>query len=268
MKKIILLFTIAGAIFLNSCSNSDSELDSDDITSDVLLKRTIETYQVNGTTRTSTTNFVYNGNKLVSSIETDGDDRTETRYTYTGDLITKEEFFENNELDETLTYEYNSDNKLIICKRTIAGFNLIIKEVYIHNSDGTISVSTYTGDTISQDQLESNGRIYFTNDEISRTDNTEVGSIRTRMITYTYDAKNNPLKNITGFSKIAFVDEDNTGQGKHNILTEVSLDQGFPETTTISFQYTYNTDDYPQMVTESLLRDDGTTEESIIQYFY
>ena len=65
MKKLLYLFS-AVALTLTSCSDED---DSTNASSEILLTRMIETFDDGSTL---TTNFLYNGNKLVEWNDSDG----------------------------------------------------------------------------------------------------------------------------------------------------------------------------------------------------
>ena len=105
MKKII-LFVSAFALLVTSCSSDDSDPEPAAPTG-TLLTKIIETYD-DGSVETS--NITYNGNKIVSMITVEYNEKT--IFTYTGDLITKEEFFVDDIIDETFVYEYDTRNNL------------------------------------------------------------------------------------------------------------------------------------------------------------
>lgn len=109
MKKLLYLFS-ALALTLTSCSSED---DSNNNSSDVtLIKKIILTSddEEDDSYWNNTIIFTYNGTKLVESRE---DDNYKTVYTYTGDLITKIEYFDGTVLDEYDLFSYNSSGKLI-----------------------------------------------------------------------------------------------------------------------------------------------------------
>ena len=105
MKKLLYFFTFL-MVLLSSCTS-----DNDDSSSLVLLTRYVETLEDGST---FTMNFNYNGNKLLGST---GDFNSSTTVTYTGNLITKIEYFRAGTLTQENIYEYNSNDKLINSKR-------------------------------------------------------------------------------------------------------------------------------------------------------
>ena len=122
MKKLFYLFS-AIALTLTSCSSEDDSNNA----SGTLLTKIIETYD-DGTVETI--RFEYNGNKITRQYS-DLDDRDETIYTYTGDLITKEEYFFDDGIDsfeEVIIYEYDSNNRLIKSIRTDESADSAIKQ--------------------------------------------------------------------------------------------------------------------------------------------
>ncbi|WP_333599975.1 hypothetical protein [Flavobacterium sp.] len=263
MKKLFCLLGFS-ALLLTSCSSSDSSSSSTMTESDVLVQKTVEHYALDGST--VTTNYTYNGKKLVKSTDSDGyhDD-----YTYTGDLITKMETIDdsNGAMMQQQTFTYNSNNQLVtyVVKDFDSGDGN--RETYVYNSDGTVSITTYSGDTTTQTTLLSTGTIYFTGGLVSQvilavTDESSYNSSRT----YTYDTKNSPFKNVTGMNKISFIGGE-SGDVGHNVLTDhytssLSSSLNVDVTTT----YTYNSLNFPTTDSEIM----GTDATSIIttQYTY
>lgn len=215
--------------------------------SGILLKKTIDT-DSNGDK--ITTIYNYNGNKIVSSIDDSGE--SNIYVTYTGDLITKIEYkFPNGTVEQTDLYTYNSNGKLSSYVRIDPIMKWGNKEVYTHNSDGSISVKNYIGDDLSQTQEDGGGTVKFLNGEVSEIINTS-----SPKMTYQFDNKNNPFKNVTGMDKIAFT--AGIGDGiLHNVISE-SYDADVFTTT-----YTYNTDSYP---VTSIYTEYGL--KTTTQYFY
>lgn len=255
MKKLI-YFACFTAFALTSCSSSGDSSPATE--SDVLLKKTVETYANDGST--ITTNYTYNGKKLVRATDSDG---VYEDFTYTGDLITNIKTYDASVLMQEQFFTYNSSNKLVtyVIKDYDSGDGN--KETYTYNSDGTVSVTTYSGDTITQTTPRSTGTIHLANGDVTRVDLdvTDVSSY-TSTVTYTYDTKNSPYKNITGIDKISFIGGESSGTG-HNILTDhytSSLSSDVTTTTT----YTYNSLNFP--LTNSEI--EGTDASSVISIVY
>ncbi|CAM3404406.1 hypothetical protein FLLO111716_08515 [Flavobacterium longum] len=230
MKKI-LCFLAIGALALQSCSSSSD--DDDNASGVVLLKQTVET-DADGSTFTSTA--TYNGTK-INKVTSDGG--YVVQFTYTGDLITKVEYKLGGVLFQKETYTYNGSGQLTSYVMLELEDDYGRKENYVYNGDGTISVSYFNGDTTSQTTSDGTGVITFL-------PNGEVATITTSMgesHIYTYDNKNNPFKNVTGYGKISFTDI-----GASGIMHNVVLDQmSFGADEII---YTYNADNYPTVAVE------------------
>jgi YD repeat-containing protein len=239
MKKIICLLSLSFLI-LQSCSSDSS---SSSPTNNPLLKSETITDASDGSSYTI--NYTYNGNKLLKA--TYSDDGSYDKYYYTGDLITKIEFYDDVDfLEQKVTYTYNADNKLVSYVDLNFNSDDGIRETYTYNPDGTVTVVTYIGDTVSQTDLNATRTITFLANGEVVSDESVSGS---STLTYTYDTKNNPYKNITGMDKISgYADSENVGI-IHNVLTKVQTSGTFTYTT--NFEYTYNANDYPTTVTDS-----------------
>lgn len=242
MKKLLYLFS-AVALTLTSCSNED---DSNNSSSSVLLTKIIETFEDNSTL---TTEFRYSGTKLTRITDDDG----RFDFTYTNDLITEVKYYESNTLLQTETYQYDSSGRVttyVIIDNIDTDWGS--KETYTYNTNGTVSVNYYSGDASSQTNLDRTGTITFLNGEIN-----QISFSDGKIITYSYDNKNNPFKNVTGYDKINFCNQEGNGV-LHNIIQEddsTDLDD-------ISTTYTYNSNDYPITSTETGF------EVTTAQYFY
>jgi hypothetical protein len=250
MKNFAFAFS-ALFMILTSCS-SDSSSSSN---SELLLEKEIVTDSSDGSTYTMT--YTYNGTNL-SKISYD-DDGTYDKFYYTGDLITKIEFFDDADvLEQRTTYTYNSDNKLISYVSLDYLNDDGEKEVYTYNADGTVTGVSYYGDSVTQTNLGSTRTLTFSNGEVV----SEVSTSGSNTFTYTYDTKNHPYKNIKGFDKIgAYSDSDNIGVN-HNLLTLVQNSGTF--TNTQNYSYTYNSDNYPITMSSSTM---GVVYETV-QYIY
>jgi len=254
MKKLLYAFSALALLFA-SCS-SDSDSSSDDSSSSVLPTTMVET-DFNGDVYTTT--FTYNGNKMVKTTDNEG---YYEKYFYTGDLITKVEFYNDmDELEQTELFTYNGSQQLTTFQR-LAHYNETgSKEIYTYTMSG-VSVSFYEGDLISQTNATGTGTISFSNGEISEI-TTNFGSSTTR--TFTYDSKNNPFKNILGMDKISISSADVSLQGtgvNYNVLTDVQTDDIEERSTTYS--YTYNANNYPLTCNET----DSVLGNSSFQFIY
>jgi hypothetical protein len=245
MKKILCLFG-ALTLLLTSCSSDDNE--SNDNTDAVLLKKTIIT-DSEGDAVTSI--YTYDGNKIVSIVDDSGD--VNEYYTYTGNLITKLEYrFPDGSIDQVNTYTYNAEGKLVTFVRTQT--NYVHKEVFTYNADGTVTAESYSGDSESELMEGTVNTIKFVNGEVSEIISPDASN---EEHVYTYDTKNNPMKNVIGMDKIAFIDGEGNGV-KFNILTDTSEDELWTNST-----FTYNDNGYPTKEVDT-----GTDSLGNTEFFY
>ena len=255
MKKLLYLFS-AIALTLASCSSEDDSNNS----SGTLLTKIIETYD-DGTVET--TDFEYNGNKIVS-VSSDLDLRDETIYTYTGDLITKEEYFFDDGIDsfeEVIDYEYDSNNRLIKSIRTDE-YGDIETDNFTYNSNGTVSFTT----TANSNTIAS-GTIYFNGNQPYKkeiTENPGTGFEVSWVEESTFDNKVSPFANVTGFSKIVIGTPKYTRgyTGIVNNSLDFSIDDNLEERST----YTYNSNNMP--ATETYIDFNNSDYNSTAQYIY
>lgn len=245
MKKILCLFG-ALTFALTSCSSDE---DSSDSSGTVLLKKTVETDSEGDKV---TTNYVYNGNKIVNITVQGSSDGI--YFTYTGDLITKMEFKYEGEVEQINEYKYDSNNRLISYVSIEPSEEYGFKESYTYETDGSISVKTYRGDDLTQTIANGTRKITFTGGEFTKIISTDSPSR-----SYTYDDKNNPMKNILGYDKISFVDGEASGI-LHNIVSEKDIDY---DEVTATYVFTYNSAGYPTKSTES---EEG--EVATVEFFY
>ena len=203
---------------------------------------------------TDTTSFSYNGNKL-DKIKYGN---TISKYFYNNDFITKIDLSDlGGTVYSSITYDYDSSGRLSQVKRTNVDIDqsMAVKSTFQYNSNGTMTVTDYTGDNFTQETISAT-HIYFigTNNEIASIQTTPVGG-STETTTYSYDTKNNPLKNVTGMNSLRLTNLGN----KFNVQSITYT--GFPNE---SYVYTYTSDSYPHTVTHII---DGV-ENSQAEYFY
>ncbi|NUY81820.1 hypothetical protein HUK80_13010 [Flavobacterium sp. MAH-1] len=242
MKKMI--FGLSALIVLFSSCGSDDGGNSTETGDGVLLKKTIE----NGPDGQFISEASYNGHKIVKITTNDGG---RIDFTYTGDDITKMAWKLDNELIEEQLYTYDASGKL--ATHTLLDYEIGwgSKEVYTYNSDNTATVQNYSGDLVSQTLEGDTYTITFANGEVSQI----VTPFET--ITYTYDNKNNPFKNVTGYGKISYIDGGASGI-MHNVTEESSSEGGGS-----TYTFTYNNNDFPATAVENW---DGDVYNT--QFFY
>lgn len=234
MKKLLYLFS-AFALVLTSCS-SNNESEQILQATPILITQMTATVVNNGNTESNTATFTYDGTKILSQNY----GNYYINYSYTGNLITKIEYFLNDVVISKELYTYNSLEKLVNYQRTeydnVNG-NYGVNVDYVYNSNGTVSYTRNTGN-LPNLIPSSTGIINFNNEGLVISIETSTGYT----YSYTYDTKNNPVKNVLGFDKLIFSDDDVSSLTK-NLVSEVQTNSFGIFTT--NFNHTYNSNDYP-----------------------
>jgi hypothetical protein len=233
MKKIALLVS-AFALLVTSCTSSDDSPPNE--TGDMLPRTITDVSPLDGTL---TSQYVYNGNKIVSSTDSDG---VVEQYTYTGDRITRIKYYTGTFLEQQDNYTYDGQGRITSYQRIDPDDSLGNLETFTYNSNGTVSTSKFIGDDVTQDIPSGTGIIYFTNGEATKIELFD-GPDLLSTYNFTYDTKNSPFKNITGFNALSYV-EDDAGGMIHNVLTADY------DGTDYTYDMTYNANNYPTTVIE------------------
>jgi hypothetical protein len=259
MKKLIFAASLVGFFFVSCSDSGDDNTYTPPATGNLLVK-TIET-DSEGTSVTGT--YTYNGNKWAALTYTDG---THSTVNYTGDLITSIVYYDqDNQVEETDTFEYNAEGKLIAYYEDgTADFEIHNKFLYTYNTDGTIAVEHYNssdGDTyvFLHDGVISDSKV---TENVAAFDATPA---HVAWDDFTYDDKNSPYLMITGFGKIIYAGDSDSKNFANNQTSQThknTLGLVQPFSTTL---YTYNTANYPVTSVETEIDSD---EDYTVEYFY
>ncbi|RYD91194.1 MAG: hypothetical protein EOP54_22825 [Sphingobacteriales bacterium] len=251
MKKLFITAAIA-LFMLSSCSDDDATTTT--TTGSVLPTKVVTNYDDGEGDITQ--NITYNGNKVLKIISSDG---AYQQFTYTGDNITAIKTYATGttEVLEEELFTYNSSNQLTqYIYHESECESCTEKVLYTYNSNGTISTTEFYGDIDGQAEPDGSGLITMVNGNVTQYTYTSNSGSEPYQLSYTFDNKNSPYKNITGIGTldIAFYEG-----GVNNILTRD--DEGYESTTT----YQYNADGYPtsSVETDALW---GTTVTTQITY--
>lgn len=243
MKKIIYLLSIT-FLLLQSCSSGDG---SNSGSSTILCKK-----QVNGT---FVLDYIYNGNKM-DRIMANG--QLNTKYYYTGNLITKNEGYIDNKLRWITTYTYENgklSTRLFVDLNPDPDPSITsgLKTIYTYNSNDIISYEQYFGSATEQNTYDSTGIITLLNGQVVQNEGPNGITL------VTYDNKNSPFKNVTGFDKLmpAFL------YGAYQINNPITIEYYNNSSTT--FYYQYNEQGYP--ISWYAINSSGSSSNST-QYFY
>ena len=243
MKNLSLLFCVF-ILVLTSCSkDSASPVAEEQLTTNgTLLRKVITTVG----TDVITDEYFYNGNKLLKVVSSNG---RRYEYTYTGNLITKQDLFENNVLKSTENNQYNADQKITEKKILNYPNSKAFRCDYTYNTDGTVTVKEYSGDFTTQTTQTVNRKIFlFSNGDVEKIEEYVVvnGNPVTRINSYTYDTKNTPTNAILGYNKIKLWEVVGASGNSHN-NTAIYFASTESNTTpyTVNPSYTYNSFNYP-----------------------
>ncbi|MBF4519190.1 hypothetical protein IRZ71_22795 [Flavobacterium sp. ANB] len=244
MKKFLPFFG-ALALLLTSCSSDDN---NDDATASIKPSKIAYSYASSDSDYSL--DIKYDGNKLISQTTDDGE---VYKFTYTGDVITKVEFFNTNkQLQYTTEYVYTggkltsltekSNNEVL--KKAVSTYS---KTKYTYNADGTITAQRFY---VYQDGTEQEQgsviKITIKDSNYSKAE-TSYNSNLQYTTTYEYDSKNNPFKNITGFNLLI---DWQTDASRNNVTKQTKVrpeSQGktSADTQVSTYSYIYDSNNFP-----------------------
>ena len=211
--------------------------------------------------------FSYKGAKLTKvafEIQAQTDGIGYDKYYYTNNLITQiKRFNAANQNTATTVFTYNTDNQLEQAVRVVPSNNYGFKSVFTYNTDGTVSLTGYYGDVITQNTLSGTAeKYYFQNGEVSQKDFTSNSFSST--VTYEYDAANHAMQNVIGLDAIklyTFIADGLFGI-KHNVAKQTTyLTPGLIDNQ-VTFEAIYTNDNYPLAINST------TTSTSVYQYSF
>jgi hypothetical protein len=246
MKKIFYLLSIT-FLLLQSCSSSSNN--SENVSSIVLCKRQS---WVNGYF-----DYTYDGNKILTATY---GGQLAFKYFYTGDLITKVEDYDSNELIRATIFTYNNNKQLIT---EVALYylpeTLGFRRTFSYNSSNTISTVEYVGTLSLQNTIIRTGTITLINGEEAIRSFLQIENNTIYTTTKTFDDKNFPFKNVLGVDKIFPSSNVGFAGRKYNVI---SVNYNNPSSA-YNYNYQYNDQGYPI----SQVSTNGSTSSSC-QYFY
>ena len=268
MKKIIYLFSMLTFI-LTSCSSNDDDSGS---ATDLILPKTIKFSYPEYPEENTTSVITYNGNKIVRVV----DEEMQTDYIYDGNLIVKEIVYDisDGKNDKTSEKSYSYTNGKLTATSYVRKFTSEYpfgeyrgRSVYTHQNDGTIKKESYstnanTGEEINNNYTET---LFFQNGNLIKLvaidNNSSLSSTRTSI--YEFDSKNNPFKNVLGYSLL--LDEEYCNANnliKHTYSYSESESKVYINETV----YEYNANGYPTK--QTYYQQDGVTVGEIQEYTY
>lgn len=241
MKNIVLFLALVIVFF--SCSKDDN---GDTINNDTILVKRI--------TYSDGYNDViisYEGTKIIKMGPVEGG-TTYVYFTYEGDLITKIGYSDDDNVTATEFHSYIYSNNKLVQVKVFYNDELQVVSDYTYNSDGTIEIQEtgYNGNSNSsryKNYFDGAGNLIkkeqFDNNTLTSTTN------------YTYDSKNNPFKNVTGYGV--------TGASANNLISASIQGSGGSATTSQSNTYEYDSKDFPTSCSST-----RSGRNYITNYFY
>ncbi len=248
MKKLLLLLAIA----VVSCDSGADTTPYDPTATQTttLLSKIVETDDAGNDL---TTNFNYDGYKIVNFTSSDGGSGV---FTYSGNIITQIRYYDGTTLEQTDLFAFNAAGQITSHTMLVHAIDYATREDYTHNADGTISFSTWYGTLDAQPNADVTGKLFFNNGEVVKKETYLSGSLASSE-TYTYDDKNNPLRNVIGLNQ-AFIYQLEIGGVLRNLL------QTSGTTNPVDITYTYTLSGFPE-TSQSVSALEGGI---FTQYFY
>lgn len=223
-----------------SCSNDDEDTNNSE-TPLYIKSITEEIYYSSTSSSINITNFIYENNKLIKSINQQ--DGSYANIYYDGEKVTKiDNLSADNILNDSSTFFYEGD---FLSK---VEFDSGSENYRLYYQNGKLIKSEYGAINNSVYQIGLSREYTYENSNITQVINNEVnnGTIYTSKNIFTYDNKNNPIKYMNKYLKLNYSNEVLNGLSENNKLTQ---DSYYPITNTIPskfiYQYVYNSDNYP-----------------------
>jgi len=248
--KPFLLINLLLLIFACSNESVDNEDDDDGGNEDAVLIKQINYSIVDEDEESYTEVFNYDGNRLLSIIDTynDSDDEYKSTFEYANDKLIRINNFEDNELMEYVTFAYDTQGLLTSLTTytfDIDGENVAIRSDLNYNTNNlSFSTENYRGDFSSQTEYVGATNYSVTNGDISEINYENSDDT----LQFQYDTKNSIFKNIFEI-RIIIIAFENTEYGfdiygaNNNVTQKIDNQGDFIDTETAS--YTYNSNDYP-----------------------
>ncbi|MCV9931122.1 hypothetical protein OIU80_02405 [Flavobacterium sp. LS1R47] len=273
MKNFLCLFS-ALTLVLASCSNDDNNNSEDEVSA--IVPKTLNYTSIDFPSENETYVTTYKGNKIVSSKDSGG----RTDYIYEGNLIVKEVNYDTESesgkdvKSDEIIYVYA--NGKLASSYYNEGFSASFpdgqykrRKVFTHNIDGTVKVEKYNTNSTSGIEVKSNyiEVLTFANGNLVKSVESNSESNDTFTATYEYDAKNNPLKNILGFSLLIEHSEGEGANSSVNNVVKYTVSYSVnAESNVYKRELVYDGNGFPTKITN--YKKDGVTVNLINEYTY
>jgi len=244
-----LFITALTFLFLTSCHNDD-----DAKTPELLPKSGSDTFEDGEIVNA---NFEFDG-KTINRIN--WDDNSYEDYTYENGKIKYINQYIEGDLVIKKTLEYEADKLVTV---TADDLDILQRKVvkYTYDSNNTVSIKEYDLDLEEEDTtlyLNATAELTLSNGNITKlVRKYSEGPVETH--TYTFDNKNGPYKNVSGFEIMKFAELEG---GVNNYLTHTFA--GDEQNFTAVYTNTYNTQGY---LIKSVGSTSGQVNTSTFDYF-
>lgn len=252
MKNFFIIIFIA--LTFNSCSD-----DSNERADATRLTRMIRNSDLSSDLNELITDYSYEGKKLKDIRF--GSTRWE--YIYSDSNIIFINRYSNSDLEFKTTYQYDSKGRVSseLLEDMAQGYP--IKNDFTYNSDNTISYKESYPGLSDEIQNKITGIIYMDSEgQILKHEKMFLG-VLSRRVVWTYDSKNNPFKNITGYQKLPM-----NFRELHNFRTKHTYDENEALLNKTTYDYQYNSDGYPINSVETFYYPSGYSSTNNVKYFY
>lgn len=240
MKKILCLFSALTIALMSSCSSDDNN--SEEGSAALLPTKITITSVEDGKSGSIDYTMTYDGNKLKQISLSDA---SKSVYTYTGDLITKVEYYKSGVLMSTDVYAY--DNGKLMSRISTSAFGSTSQEklTFVYNANGTVNVNQ--SEIINKQEIKYDTTTLYTFDNGNIITEEYINGIKEK-ITSTYDDKKSPFVNIAGIKFLLSLDLDFDLYSANNTLTSTTVTYNSSGTAvqTASAKYTnkYNSSNF------------------------
>lgn len=257
MKNVIaktILFVAILSVMV-SCSN-----DSDSSSGGVLIKKISEKIYYSGQFDLTVSNFVYESN-VLKSISTGN---YEAKFIYNGNKIMRVDSYYNHNLSQSTTFTYDGEE----LKYTLSGDSEDEKTEYYYSNGilSTIKSGYLNGNNFTV--LNTKNYLFNSASNVSEvvTNSTNGGSNYSYNNVYTYDSKNNPMKDMNKYFRLGFLCEGFDGLSTNNKITRYAYSPTTTETIEQYFQIIYNSDNFPTEIKKYSTTNNVLISETSIEY--
>jgi uncharacterized protein YkuJ len=249
-------------LLLASCSNDNESKDTIPDQKSILIKKITETVYYSTESETSTSEFVYEKNILKSVTSGTGN---KSEFEYSGDKITKINYFKNGIASGFMTFNYTGD----LLSSTLSGADQDEKTEYFY-SNGNL-VSEISGYFDNDTYIVQNETSYTFDQAKNITEEIKTsslfGSPTTSKNKYFYDTKHHPMKFMNKYYRLVFELEGFDGKSANNVISRENYYPVTAETPTyFTYEILYNDDNFPIEIKKIAKQNNSLISKTVIEY--